>query len=207
MYLRIALVTLATLALTSCATGPNTQQSGHVQAEIDGIVPGNELGVTVDDTLRVVDLDPQGAANLAGVQGGDILIDLTLLEMGENTYVPSDSVVVESPLPTPTATIEAAPLPPEATFDNDTVVSSTLPLADRAESDIGEDAATPPAFGDAVPFTDREQVKYLIGLGATMKLRVNRGGSVLEIILRPTPRAPRPDLPTPTPVLAPDDYF
>ena len=63
MDVRVVLIMFISWLLTGCVNQP-----GYVQTETIGLVPASELGVTVDENLRVLDLDPQGSAALAGVQ-------------------------------------------------------------------------------------------------------------------------------------------
>lgn len=118
---------------------------GPLPTNENALAPASQLGVTVDESLRIVEITADGAADLANLQVGDLLIDLALVEG---------------------ATVH-----------------------------------------EAIPFTDREEVKQLIARGERVRLRFERGGTEQEVTLQTTPPAPRPGLPTPTPVTPPADYF
>lgn len=62
---------LMALALSACIATPRTR------AVTQNIDAGYRLGVTLDEELRVVAIDPDSAATAAGVELGDQLVDLT----------------------------------------------------------------------------------------------------------------------------------
>jgi hypothetical protein len=113
------------------------------------------LGIVVDEKLQVIALEPHSPALKAGVQVGDILLDLTWF-----------------------------------TFSN------------KVRNDHSKiDKST-------IPFTDRKRIQELMDYEYLLKLRVQRGSQVVELIIQPTvPVWRKYSDPTPTPLWPPNDLF
>src|SRR5688572_19965265 len=91
MYTRILILVLFVLSILGCAT--RLQRTGMAE----GIRPGPEIGVTVDENLRVVGIELKSAAEEAGVQIGDTLVSVTWTRTGVPTVIPSSEDVIVSP--------------------------------------------------------------------------------------------------------------
>lgn len=78
--------TLATLTLTLLMTFGCTSNPGAI--------PAPDLGVVTDSHFVVIDLVPNDGAIAAGVQLGDVLLDLTWIPSDARIYLPPDSDIV-----------------------------------------------------------------------------------------------------------------
>lgn len=81
-------VTLVVLSVVSCTATP------RYKVTVSGVSPGPDIGVTVDEEFRVVDIARNSAAEKAGVQVGDILLDLTWIPSDAPAYMPESSDVI-----------------------------------------------------------------------------------------------------------------
>lgn len=186
---------LGGLAVAGCANRPGITSASFRAPEI---------GVVADEKLRVVELWPGSAAEKAGLQVGDILLDLTWIPSDAPAYAPEGSDVVY-----PDAT--AAPVDGEAALDataGDIFISPVLPTPA---------APVPPPVEayidkDTVPFTEMRRIKSLVTYGVPLRLRLMRGDQVLELTIVPAVPPPLPSLasgeirPTITP-LPPTYYY
>jgi S1-C subfamily serine protease len=78
MRIRLALALFWIVAVAGCATIPGRS------ADVIGLSPAPLLGIATNENLVVIDVDPGSAAETAGVQKGDVLIDLTGVAEGES---------------------------------------------------------------------------------------------------------------------------
>ena len=117
--------------------------------------PEPRLGIAVDQNLTVISIEPYSPALNAGVQVGDVLLDLTWFSFSNN-----------------------AP-----------------------HNDSGINKST-------VPFTNGEGIDNLMDFEYLLKLRVKRGGQIVEMTIQPTVPIWRtyPE-PTPTPLPSIDKLF
>jgi hypothetical protein len=163
--------------------------------------------VTANENLQVIQVEPGSAAEKAGVQVGDILLDLTWIPSDAPAYSPESSDVVY----TDTARIEDAT---EAMTD--TLAAGIAPISILATPVLPVAVAPipPPVESyietETVPFTDSVRIISLAGVGVPLKLRLQRGDQVLELTITPTPRVGHPlapGEPTRTPVWPPNYYY
>jgi hypothetical protein len=136
-----------------------------------GSYPGKQLGVVLDEKLRVVGIESQSAAEQAGVQIGDILLDLTWIQ----SATPDPSVTA-----TPTEIVVA-------TLDENSIPITeskavTLPVAIPAPTQHLEDFLTTAT----VPFSDVEGIKSLTPYGVPLRLRLQRREQVMELTITPS---------------------
>jgi hypothetical protein len=164
--LRGMLVSLLTGALVvSCIGGPISGSAACAAPT---------LGLVTDDRLQVIEVMPGSAAEQAGVEAGDVLLDLTWIPSDEPMQLCNDVIYVDasgSPLPEPPNVVQPA-------------------VKDRIEH------AT-------VPFTARERIRGLTDYSVPLSLRVQRNGQVMTLTIVPRVYhgdRPTPPLPTRTPV-------
>jgi len=160
----------------------------------EGAAASNEMGVVVDQSLKVVDLSPRGAGERDGIKQGDILISVTLIKEADWSQVPPDTIVLTAipdssvvpdatPDLSPTGEASGAPLQPEADID----VAAPAPTAEvTAEPTATRDALQVPVPNVPVPFTETLAAKYAIGAAETVKVTLNRDGNVIEVTVHPT---------------------
>lgn len=117
--------------------------------------PEPRLGIAVDHNLTVISVEPYSPALNAGVQVGDVLVDLTWFSFSNNIRR-NDRGINKSP----------------------------------------------------VPFTDSDGIDDLMDFEYLLKLRVKRGGQIVEMTIQPTVPIWRnyPE-PTPTPLPPSDKLF
>ena len=181
-----SVMVLALLALAGCASG-NGMTSPLFAPAPAAAFAAPQMGVVADENLRVVEVLPGKAAEAAGLQVGDILLDLTWIPSDAPAYVPegSDTILLDaqgSPLPIPVG-VPAIPPPVESYIEKETV-----------------------------PFTDIDRIISLVAVGVPLRLRLLRGDQVLELVVTPggwreRPHAPGEILPTVTPVTATYYYY
>jgi hypothetical protein len=179
------------------------------------------LGVWADADLRVVALDYGSAAAAAGVQAGDVLLDLTWIPSDAFPYTPLEPgrvAIMESSFPPGTVItggtvitnymtgpngeplLDSPILPPDVLPGMPLAVVPVLPVASYVEK-------------EPVSFDAEERIRSLVGIGVPLKLRLLRGEEVLELTV--TPIGPQPQLrlpsgeimPTATPLAEPFYYY
>jgi hypothetical protein len=130
-----------------------------------GACAAAQMGILTDETFTVVDVFDRTAAEVAGVQVGDVLLDLTLVSIGEE-LVCNDTIQPEKTPPT---------------------VQPVRPPRDTSRYPTG-----------SVQFSELEAIHTLIDYGLTLKLRVQRNGETIDLMIEPgnhlqvTPGAPTP---------------
>jgi hypothetical protein len=135
----LILIVLFTLAVMGCSVDP----------------PPPLLGIAVDRHLQVIAVEPNSPGLKAGVQVGDVLLDLTWFAYSNNIRRDGHNI-------------------------------------DRSP----------------VPFTDRARIQQLMDYEYLLKLRVQRGSQIIEVVIQPTvPVWRKFDEPTPTPLWPPNDLF
>ena len=163
---------------------------------------GTQLGVVIDQQQRVVDVEAKGAAERAGIQVGDLLLDLA--------YIPP-TTLEPSVDANPEATEVVAHMNNEVEQDDaDRAISesrvSPLPSPVPANTPRLEDIlGTNP-----VQFTDVDGIRKLIVRGVPLKLRLERETEVIEIVITPSRPIFHPidsGVPTSTPVPSEFMYY
>lgn len=207
LVLIIAVLTIM-LTIVSC-----TMSSGHT-GDAYGIMPAPQLGVVTDENFRVIDVRPNSSAASAGVQVGDVLLDLTWIPTDEPMYLPEESDILYvdqdgylvdslgNPLMdatgrrlTPDDIImkESAPPTEESTSDilptppNSPLVLSSSPGYTRSAGSPVADYADY-IEKDTLPFTaeNASRIKNLASYGVPLKLRLRRDGQTIEVTIVPT---------------------
>lgn len=186
MYTKLAGFALFVLALVGCVAGPHL---GGAAASY----PAPELGIIADENLHVVGLDYKSAAGKAGVQVGDILVDLTWIS-------PEEAEGLD--LPEVTFRYESAPITMVITNGDTVTVVSGLPPATVPVGDMIEHGP--------IPFTERERIIYQAAYGVPLRLKLMRDGAEIELVVVPQRPAERQLEPGqtefPTPTLYPEGY-
>jgi hypothetical protein len=182
----MSVIAIALLAVAGCAGGGGAMTSPLFAPAPAAAFRAPEIGLIADDGLRVVEVELGSAAETAGLQVGDILLDLTWIPSDAPAYEPegSDTSLLDafgSPVPLPPGA-PAIPPPVESYIDKDTVL-----------------------------FTEVRRIKSLATYGVPLRLRLMRGDQLLELVVTPTVPSPRPHapgeiLPTVTP-LPPTYYY
>lgn len=214
MSVRLSIMMLLVLALVGCTGTP--QYGGTAASSVAPV-----LGVVTDEKLQVVEVVSGGAAEHAGIQRGDILLDLTWIPTG--TLEP---LVTAIPSATPDLAIPSATLFPAVTSSpSETVIALPGPAGSIAMDTNGtpiegSELLTPIAIPaptippeqyierEAVPFTDSTRISSLVGRGFPLKLRLQREGEILDITIIASTGVFHPLAPgegTPTPI--PDTYY
>jgi hypothetical protein len=183
MSIRLSITLLVVLVVAGC-TG--TPRYGVSEASFAAPV----LGIVTDDQLRVVEVIPNSAAEQAGVQVGDVLLDLTWIPSA--TPIPAETVVVPEAAGGVALDANATPI-----ADGEVV---TEPLPIPAPTILPEQYIEQ----GTVPFTDAPRIISLAGYGFPLKLRLQREGEVLELTITAStsvyhPLAPGEGTPTPIP--------
>lgn len=200
MKIRIAVIVLGIFVLTALAVAGCANSFGTASASF----PAPEIGVVADEKLRIIELWPGSAAEAAGLQVGDILLDLTWIPSDAPAYVPEGSDTVH--LDAVTVPADGAALVDAGTGDAfvSPILADSVPaIPPPVESYIEK---------DTVPFTESDRIGALTVYGVPLHLRLMRGDQVLELTIVPTVRSPRPSLasgeimPTVTP-LPPTYYY
>lgn len=202
MNIRLSAVMLVVLVVAACTATPRYGESTHAS------FAGGVIGVVVDENMRVVELEYGSAAEKAGVQVGDILLDLTWIPSDAPAPLPEESDVIYTDtgsmsLSTVESITEGMPLT--------TVVGGVVVTRGMAVTPI------PPPVAEfiekeTVPFTDGDRLRPLVGYMVPLELRLQRGDETLELTVIPAPRVPKPTvanepIATGTPVMPPYDYF
>lgn len=190
---------LATPPSKSPLTTPPSTATPLATSPLIGVAEssvGKGLGVVLDETLRVVEVMSGGAADAAGILVGDILLDAAWIP-----DAPPELVPTPTPLPPLVVTVPAG----MTVVDTDgRVVSAGEALTLPAP--IPAPTLPPEQYIElgTVPFSDRARIMNLIPYGVPIKVRLQRGGEILELIVVPTtlayqPRASGSATPTPLP--------
>jgi hypothetical protein len=198
MKTRIAVIVLWGLAVVSCAGSPDYGQTSHASF----VAP--QLGIVADGDLRIIEIQPESAAEKAGLQLGDILLDLTWIPSDAPAYLPESSDIVY-----PDTII--APVDGEGVADTAAGEAFTSPIFPAAATPIPPPVASYIEKG-TVLFTESSRIKSLVVYGVPLKLRLMRGDEVLELTIVPTvpptrsfaPNEPRGTF---TPVMSPYYYY
>jgi hypothetical protein len=186
------------------------------------------LGIVIDEELRVVSVDPKSAAEQAGIQAGDLLLAVAAVfpdgTVGEEVpFTPETSQVAQQVVHGTAAyywrnqtDTGAPPLPTqESSITPDSEPAGNSVLEGTLSPEPGVDATpTPEIFIEAVITTTLEPEPTVAPLPTpepiygTVKLRLERDGTVLEIDVTPD-MGPQwgVEVPIPTPVYTPYDYF
>lgn len=237
MKLRWAVLVFGVLALTGCTAGALPTGSSMSSPLVEPpaaaaplavsygaasyVAPA--LGMWADVDLRVVGINYGSAAAAAGVQVGDVLLDLT--------WIPSDAFPY-TPLEPGIVAIMDSSFPPGTVITGGTVITNYVigpdgqPLFDSPllppwmgpdappEMPLAVHPVTPVASyveRKPIPFTEWERIMSLVGIGVPLKLRLLRGDQVVELTI--TPAGPRalPPLPSgevrPTVTPLPETYY
>lgn len=204
MNLRIATVIflLSILVVVGCTNSTGYGLTSHAS------FVGPQIGIVADGELRVIEVRPGSAAETAGVQVGDILLDLTWIPSDAPAYMPESSDVVYTDTSSIPLTAGERVTADESltTIVGKIVVTSGMavtPIPPPVESYIEK---------GTVPFTDSERIISLAGVGVPLKMRLKRGDQVLELTVTPTvpptrPLAPNEPMATYTPVMPPYYYY
>src|SRR4051812_29108863 len=92
MRIKCTLMVLTAFLLMGCSTmNENTVDGGYVT---EGAAASYEMGVVVDQSLKVVDLSPRGAGERDGIKQGDTLISVTLIKEADWSQFPPDTIVL-----------------------------------------------------------------------------------------------------------------
>jgi hypothetical protein len=140
-----------------------------------GACAAPEFGIITDENFQVVDIVPHSAASKAGMQVGDVLVDMTWVKM-EAQPACNDTLELDAN-GSPLITFSALPIPA---------------LVVEPEHPEG-----------AVPFANQDRIRSMIGYGATMMFRLERGDREIELTIRPEGLGARPYTPgdpTATPI-------
>jgi hypothetical protein len=182
MKTTIIILVIVLLAAAGCASG-NGMTSPLFAPAPAAAFAAPQMGIVADENLRVVEVLSGQAAEAAGLQVGDILLDLTWIPSDAPAYVPegSDTILVDafgSPVPLPLMPLSVPAIPP--------------PVESYIEK-------------DTVPFTDIGRIISLVAVGVPLRLRLLRDNQVLELVVTPggwreRPHAPGEILPTVTPL-------
>jgi len=98
MWLRVSLtVVVGVVLLIACIqTSPSTKMGGETEHMTHGLYAAPELGVVVDENMKVVDVDLGSVAEKAGIQKGDVLVSLDGVSF-VNDKNRIDALIQESP--------------------------------------------------------------------------------------------------------------
>lgn len=181
MNIRIFIISvLVSLGVTGCAV-PNPR---FVGVGI-GVSPSPNLGVIVDEELRVVEIYPESAAEKAGVKLGDVLVDVTWIPSDAPAFSPSSEAYSITEV---NGTYFASPIE---------IPGVVTPVPSPVASYIEK---------ETLPFTKSGSVHELIRVGVPLRLTIIRNGEKLELTITPTPPVGRPEFATATPTAAPPSY-
>ena len=171
-----------------------------------GVSPGPELGITADRELKVIAVYPGSAAEKAGVQIGDILVDVTWIPMDEDPADYAESVLNRA---------DDTVAPQEIVTKNadGTIITAQVPVTvGRPINGVFPQPSSPLPPGnymvkEPVQFTNIEGAISLIGSGFPLNLRVIRNGEEVNIVITPSVRVRNygPDNPAPTQV--PENWY
>lgn len=200
MYTKLVVLIIAAVIMTGCSIPNSAPSQAQAPAWAEGLAPESELGVTVNENFRVVDIDPTGAASLAGILEGDTLIDVTGVGVRSEPRPRSDVIEIwEGDVPT------VEPVATENTAESDGDAGA---VAGSSDQELPAPIATDVLEGTTLAFAESSAaIKGLIARAETVIIRLDRAGVVMTIEVKPAPWVPRPESPTPTPVMAPLDYF
>lgn len=197
MNTRMAVLVLLALTVVGCTSSPGYGEISYAS------FAGPVLGVITDKDLQVIEIEPGSAAEKAGVQVGDILLDLTWIPSDAPAYSPESSDVAYTDTnPAPMIAGDGV-TDATAAMVTDVLPVAVTPIPPPVESYIEK---------GTVPFTDGDRIRSLRSYGVPLRLRLKRGDQMLELTIMPMPRVPRPTVPnepiaTGTPVMPPYDYF
>lgn len=202
MNIKLSVMVLVALVIAACTGTSPYGETTHASY----VAP--QLGIVTDGDLQVIEIRAGSAADEAGVQVGDVLLDLTWIPSDVPLSRPDASDIVylpNSPLPLPSGVTvtDGQPLT--------TVVGGVVVPAGVAVTPI------PPPVGDyiekaTVPFTEGDRIRSLSSYGVPLKLRLTRDGQVIDVTITPSNppiEPPEPNVPmaTFTPVMPPHHYF
>lgn len=187
MYTRLAYFTLFVLVLVGCTGNPSL---GWGAASY----PAPELGIIADENLRVVGLDYKSAAGEAGVQVGDVLVDLT--------WIPTEEAD-RLGLPVTGPNYESAPVTMVVTNGETSTVITGIPAPTVPVDDFIEHGP--------VPFDEDQRIISQVSYGVPLRVKLMRNGEEIELVVVPRRRAERQlepgqtEVPTVTPL--PGNYY
>jgi hypothetical protein len=185
MFTKVNFFVLFGLMLMACATTPQRM------VVMEAVGPGPEFGVSVDENHRVVGIELKSAAEAAGIQIGDILVDATWLRSEVPTDVPDSN---------DSASLGAGTSP---LVEGEVVTGSVaMPAATQSIEELAKFIPT-----ETIPFTEGTRIRELRSYGVPMLLTIVRGDQEIKLTVTPTPRVGRLGEPTVTPVMPPYDYF
>lgn len=187
MNFRIVIVSvLVALGVTGCGV-PNPRSIGVIGDVGIGIgaSPAPDLGVIVDEELRVVEIYPESAAEKAGVKLGDVLVDVTWIPSDAPAYAPPSDVVSVTEV---NGVYFVSPI---------VIPGAVTPIPSPVASYIEK---------ETLPFTESGRVHELIRIGVPLRLTIIRDGEELELTVTPTPPRGRPEFATATPTAVPPSY-
>lgn len=199
MKTRIAVIVLVTLGVSM----PIIAGCVGISQETSGSFVAPLIGVIANENLQIVEIIPGSAAEKAGLQVGDILLDLTWIPSDAPAYLPKESDVVNSDTTIATIEGEGATDSIDSTSNSPALPDSVTPIPPPVESYIDK---------DTVPFNESDRIGALTVYGVPLTLRLMRGEQVLELTIVPTVLPPLPSLtpgeirPTLTP-LPPTYYY
>jgi hypothetical protein len=235
MYIKLLILLLVALSFASCTPNhrtveieEDTPQPVVIEPTVNSPQPETvepedgvpELGLVVDEGLRVIAIEANSAAEKAGVQVGDSLLDLGLvtpegipaLPLKANGVFTATNNVVIAPGGAPPMT--AGTMMTQATVvRSGEIVTGSMAFPPVSTHIVTEGGAagnavvfetndssvaaggvmTQGVFIATVPFTEKELIKSLVEHGQPLKLRVIRAGQVMELMITPTPSASEPD--------------
>jgi hypothetical protein len=179
------------------------EESVVLDGSSSAMCAGPDLGVVADENLRVVDLEPQGAAIQAGIQTGDVLISIA--------PVIHDFAVEEVPFIQSRRAKGVVSRAGEKHFVcNDTsssILESTLMLTPKPTIEpLPKATPTPEIISEAIMDATLEPLPTLMLQPAfqhgydKVRIQVNRGGNEIQIMVKPFPHGPRPAVPDTTPI-------
>jgi membrane-associated protease RseP (regulator of RpoE activity) len=171
-----------------------------------GISPSPELGITADPELKVVAVYPGSAAEKAGVQIGDILVDVTWIPMDEAPADYAEKVLNHA---------DDTVAPEEIVTKNadSTIITTQVPVTvGRPINGVFPQPSSPLPPGnymvkEPVQFINIKGAISLVGYGFPLSLRVIRNGEEVTIKITPTVRVMNYGPNNPVPTLAPGDWY
>lgn len=176
MVIRVITVVLVLAALAGCTMTPLNR---GIEA---GSPTGYALGVTVDEEVRVVEVEPDSAAQKAGVEVGDVLVSLTWVLSEVPEHLPSSSDAATDS--TPTSLAEANPITQSDTLTEVAALTQEI-SAPQVRSAPGVETRT-------VLFTDRDEIRTVISYGVPLRLSLLREGQRHEFTIVPESRLEQP---------------
>lgn len=173
MSTRLYIIGLVVLLLSGCAGPSDTHTLSRPPI----------LGVVIDENQRVVDVWEGSGALAAGLQVGDVLLDLTWRP--SSTPEPAETPISET---TPISS-DGSTEPVLGASDTPTDTDSGMPDWGPVAEGLAVPAPTTPPEQvlDTTPvsFTDVQGILEVVGYGFPLRIRFERAGTIQELTIVP----------------------